>query len=89
MPASCNLIHPLLFCCRCITFCSEALSLQELTRLQESDSGLDSPRADSDYDLAGSELSSPELLQVLIPLGLVRRLGCQVLLVCVLLETAW
>ena len=37
---------------------------QDMTRLQENDSGLDSPRADSDYDLAGSELSSPELLQV-------------------------
>ncbi len=38
--------------------------LQELTRLQESESGLDSPRADSELDLATSDFSTPDLLQV-------------------------
>ncbi|KAL3132931.1 hypothetical protein ABBQ38_006845 [Trebouxia sp. C0009 RCD-2024] len=36
---------------------------KELTKLSENDSGLDSPRADSEYDLAASEFSTPELFQ--------------------------
>ena len=38
--------------------------LQETSRLAENDLGLDSPRADSEYDLATSEFSTPELFQV-------------------------
>ena len=40
------------------------MPLQELTKLSENDSGLDSPRADSEYDLAASEFSAPDLFQV-------------------------
>lgn len=39
------------------------MSLQEVSRLAENDSGLDSPRADSECDLANSEFSTPELFQ--------------------------
>ena len=38
--------------------------LQELTRLHESETGMDSPRAESELDLATSDFSVPELLQV-------------------------
>jgi hypothetical protein len=38
--------------------------MQEMTRLQDSESGMDSPRADSELDLATSDFSAPELLQV-------------------------
>ncbi len=38
--------------------------MQEMTRLQDSESGMDSPRADSELDLATSDFSTPELLQV-------------------------
>lgn len=40
--------------------------MQEMTRLQDSESGMDSPRADSELDLA-SEFSVPDLFQVLLP----------------------
>ncbi|KAL0054630.1 hypothetical protein WJX82_000216 [Trebouxia sp. C0006] len=36
---------------------------KEMTRLQDSESGMDSPRADSELDLATSDFSAPELLQ--------------------------
>lgn len=38
--------------------------VQEIARLAESESGMDSPRADSELDLGVSDFSTPELLQV-------------------------
>lgn len=40
--------------------------MQEIARLVESETGMDSPRADSELDLGISDFSTPELLQVAI-----------------------
>lgn len=42
----------------------KTLCIQEVARLAENDSGMDSPRADSELDLGVSDFSTPELLQV-------------------------
>lgn len=38
--------------------------MQEVARLAESESGMDSPRADSELDLGVSDFSTQDLLQV-------------------------